>query len=146
MPPPPCKLGIRFDHTNGMVCALLLGFGLKIAGNLSEDLFFFFALQLTYIFGRKIGLNLSGTISDSDVCSYQIFWNSCPPPPPPPPPFSKSCVRYWGRPVFLSIVPYLLFKNFRGPKFSMIATLSDFKNIVPFNVILLWTWYCVVAN
>ena len=38
--PPLCKLGIRFDHAKGMFCAFLLGIGLKIGGNLSEDLFF----------------------------------------------------------------------------------------------------------
>ena len=38
--PPLCKLGIIFDHTKGMFCAFLLGFGLKIGLNLSEDLFF----------------------------------------------------------------------------------------------------------
>ena len=68
-PPPLCKLGIRFDNTKGMFCALLLGFGLKIGGNLSEDLFFCSSPN----FGRKIGQNLSGTISDSDLCSSQIF-------------------------------------------------------------------------
>ena len=33
-----------------------------------------------------------------------------------------------GRPTFLSNGPYLLFKNFCGPKFSTMATLSDYKN------------------
>ena len=47
-----CKLGIRFDHTKGMFCAFLLGFGLKIGGNWSEDLFFvIFALHL--VLGEK---------------------------------------------------------------------------------------------
>ena len=31
-------------------------------------------------FGRKIGRNLSVTISNSDLCSSQIFWSFCPPP------------------------------------------------------------------
>ena len=48
-PPPPCKFGIRFDHIKGMICAFLLGIGLKIGGNLCEDLFF--ALHL--ILGEK---------------------------------------------------------------------------------------------
>ena len=50
-----CKLGARFDHTKGMFCAFLLGFVLKIGGNLSEDLFFCSSPN----FGQKIGLNLS---------------------------------------------------------------------------------------
>ena len=33
-----------------------------------------------------------------------------------------------GRPTFLSEGPYLLFKNFRGPKFSTMAALTDYKN------------------
>ena len=67
--PPLCKLGIRFDHTKGMFCVLLLDFGRKIGLNLSEDLFFCSSPD----FGRKIGLNLGGTISDSDVCFSEIF-------------------------------------------------------------------------
>ena len=53
--PPLRKLGIRFDHTKGMFCAFLLGFGLEIEGNLSEDIFFCSSPN----FGRKIELNLS---------------------------------------------------------------------------------------
>ena len=53
--PPFCKLGIRFDHTKGMLCAFLLDFGHEIAGNLSEDLFFCSSPD----FGRKIGPILS---------------------------------------------------------------------------------------
>ena len=69
--------------------------------NLSEDLYyyFFFALHLvlgekwdeiwvkTFFFlsspdfGRKMGRNLSVTISNSDVSSSQNFWTFCPPPP-----------------------------------------------------------------
>ena len=33
-----------------------------------------------------------------------------------------------GRPSFLSKGPYLLFKNFRGPKFSIMAASTDYKN------------------
>ena len=44
-------------------------FWAKIRPNFSEDLFF--ALHL--ILGQKIGLNLGGTISYSDLCSSQIF-------------------------------------------------------------------------
>ena len=51
-PPPPCKLGIRFNHTKSTFCAFLLSFGLEIGLNLSEDFFFsFFALHL--ILGAK---------------------------------------------------------------------------------------------
>ena len=50
MAPPLGKLGIRFDHTKGMFCAILFGFGPKIEGNLSENLFIF-ALHL--ILGKK---------------------------------------------------------------------------------------------
>ena len=108
MAPPLCKLGIRFDHTKGMFCTFLLGlhqrlglkseeiwvktllfffcsapnFGQKIGLNLSEDPFFCSSPN----FERKIGLILGGTISDSDLCSSQIFWSSFPP-------FSKYCVR-----------------------------------------------------
>ena len=32
-----------------------------------------------------------------------------------------------GRSTFLSKGPYLLFKNFRGPKFSIMAALTDYK-------------------
>ena len=75
------------------VFALHLVLGLKSGENLGEDLFLFFVFTLHLIFGRKIGLNLSedlffcsshnfrrliglnlsGTISDSDLCSSQIF-------------------------------------------------------------------------
>ena len=62
---PLCKLDIRFDHTKGMFCASFLGIGLKIGGNLSEDLsfiyFFFFCSSPN--FGQKIGLNLSEDLS-----------------------------------------------------------------------------------
>ena len=58
-----------------MFCAFLLGSGLKIGGNLSEDPFFCSSPN----FERKIGLNLIRTMSDSDLCSSQIF---CPPLPP----------------------------------------------------------------
>ena len=93
--PPLCKLGIRFDHTKGMFCAFLLGFGRKIGPNLSEDLFFcaspkfgrklgpnlnedlFFCFSPN--FGRKNGVILGGTIFDSDLCSSQIFRSFCPP-------------------------------------------------------------------
>ena len=68
-PPPLCKLGIRFDHTKGMYCAFLLGFGRKIGLNLSEDFFFWSSTD----FRRRIGLNLGGTISDSYLRSYQSF-------------------------------------------------------------------------
>ena len=47
--PPLCKLGISFDLTKGMFYGFLLGIGLKIGLNLSEDLFF--ALHL--ILGKK---------------------------------------------------------------------------------------------
>ena len=77
-PPPLYKLGMRFDHTKGMCCAFLPGFGRKIGLNFSEDLFFCSSPN----FGPKIGLNLSGTISDSDLYFSQIFSNFCPPPPP----------------------------------------------------------------
>ena len=50
-PPPLCKMGIRFDHTNGRFCASILGFVLEIGLNLSEELFFFLALHL--ILGEK---------------------------------------------------------------------------------------------
>ena len=77
MPPPPLyKLGMRFDHTKGMCCAFLPGFGRKIGLNFSEDLFFCSSPN----FGPKIGLNLSGTISDSDLYFSQIFSNFWPPP------------------------------------------------------------------
>ena len=77
-PPPLCKLGIRFDHTKGIYCALLLGFRLEIELNLSEDLFFCSSPN----FGRKIGLISGGTISDSNLCSSHVFQSFCPPPPP----------------------------------------------------------------
>ena len=32
-------------------------------------------------FGRKMGRNLSVTISNSDLCSSQVFWSFWPPPP-----------------------------------------------------------------
>ena len=52
--PPIRKLGIRFNHTKSTLCALLLGFGLKIGGNLSEDLFFFFFFFVLHlILGEK---------------------------------------------------------------------------------------------
>ena len=73
--PPLCKFGIRFDHKKGMFCAFLLGIGLKIGANVSEDLLFFF--RSSPDFGRKIGLNLSRIISDSDLRCSQIF---CRPP------------------------------------------------------------------
>ena len=38
------------------------------------------------------------------------------------------CALRQGRPTFLSNGPYLLFKNFRQPKFSSMATSSDYKN------------------
>ena len=97
MAAPLCKVGIRFDHTKGMLFVILFGFGRKIGLNLSEDLFLFFCSSPNFgrkiglnlseglffcsspNFGRKIGLNLSGTISDSDLCSSQIFWRSWPP-------------------------------------------------------------------
>ena len=61
--------------------------GQKVGLSLCEDLFFFFFFCSSPDFGQKLGLNLGGTISCSDVCSSQIFWSFCPP-------FSKSCVRY----------------------------------------------------
>ena len=61
--------------------------GRKMGRNLSEDLFFCSSPD----FGRKMGRNLGMTISNSDLCSSQVFWSFCPPP------FSKSCVRYWPR-------------------------------------------------
>ena len=54
-------------------------FGQKIEPNFSEDLFFLFFFCSSPNFGRKIGLILDGTISDSDLCSSQIFWSSWPP-------------------------------------------------------------------
>ena len=56
MPPLLCKLGMRFDHTKGMFCAVLFGYGLKIGGNLSENLFFFCSSPN---FVRKTGQILS---------------------------------------------------------------------------------------
>ena len=44
-------------------------FGRKIGPNLSDDLFFCSSPN----FGQKIGLILGGAISDSDLCSSQIF-------------------------------------------------------------------------
>ena len=46
--------------------------GEKNGLNLSEDLFFCSSPN----FGRKIGLILGGTISDSDLCFSQIFRSS----------------------------------------------------------------------
>ena len=53
-------------------------FGRKMGRNLSEDLFFSCSLP---DFRRKKGRNGSVTISNSDLCSSQIFWSFCPPPP-----------------------------------------------------------------
>ena len=90
-PPPPLQVGHKVGSHKGYFCAFLLGIGLKIGGNLSEDLFVFcsspnfgrkIGLNLSEDhffcslpnFGRKIGLDLSRTISDSELCSSQIFW------------------------------------------------------------------------
>ena len=54
---PLCKLGIKCDHTKGVFFAFLLGFGLKIGGNLSEDPFFFalhVILGLNFLFLSQI--------------------------------------------------------------------------------------------
>ena len=76
--PPLCKLGIRFDYTKDMLRAFLPGFGLVIGLKAGEDLFFFFCSSPN--FGRKIWLNLNETISNSDLCSSQIFWSFWTPP------------------------------------------------------------------
>ena len=74
-----------------MFCALRLGlhprlgeksdslnFGRKIGPNLSEDLFFYFRSSPN--FGRKIGLILGGTISDSDFALLKFSEVSAHPP------------------------------------------------------------------
>ena len=72
--PPHCEfMATRLDHTKSMFYTFVLGLhqilGKKIGLILSEDLFFCSSPN----FGQKIGLNLSGTISYSDLCSSQIF-------------------------------------------------------------------------
>ena len=79
MPPPLWKLVIRLWARNHLI------YGTKFEWRP------FFCSSPD--FGRKVGRNLSMTISNSDLCSSQIFRSFCPPPPP----FSKSCVRHWFR-------------------------------------------------
>ena len=90
-PPPLCKLGIRLWAQNHLIlgekwdeiCVTTFlfcsspDFGRKIGRNLSEDLFFFYSSP---DFGRVMERNLSVTISNSDLCSSQIFWSFWPPP------------------------------------------------------------------
>ena len=105
MPPPLCKLGMRFDDIKGMCCAFHLGFGRKIGPHLSEDLFFCSSPN----FGPKMGPNLSEDLyfyfalhlilgRKSDEISVEQFLIQIFVFPKfteiSGPPFSKSCVRY----------------------------------------------------
>ena len=113
MSPPPLQFGHKVgSHKGYVLCVsswLAPTFGLKIGGNFSEDLFFFCSSPN---FGRKIGLNMSedlffccsspnfgpkiglilgGTISDSDLCSSQIFVAT---PPFQNPAYATALVRF----------------------------------------------------
>ena len=65
--------------------------------------------------GRKMGRNLSMTLSNSDLCSSQILWSFCPPPPPP---FQNPAYATgpwpWGFCFFLSPWPQTL-----GPRLHL---------------------------
>ena len=99
---PPFQVGHKvWSHKGYVLCVsfrLAPTFGLKIAGKFEWRPFFFFFCRFSPYFRRKIGLNsseaffcsspnfgqkieliLGGTISDSDLCSSQIFWSSWPP-------------------------------------------------------------------
>ena len=67
--PPLCKLGIRLWARNH----LILG---EKWNEIWVKTFFFCSSP---DFGRKMGRNLSKTISNSGLCSSQIFWTFCPP-------------------------------------------------------------------
>ena len=110
MPPPPlgrqdCKIAWKSKQNQGMAPPLEVvhkvwchkGYVLNIFSKLTIRFGrrpFFFCSSPNFRrkigpssspnFVRIIGLILGETISDSDVCSSQSYWSSCPPPPPPP--------------------------------------------------------------
>ena len=68
MPPPPLrKLGIRLWAWNHL-----------ILGEKWDEIWVKTFFCSSPDFGRKMGRNLSVTISNSDLCSFQIFWSFWP--------------------------------------------------------------------
>ena len=97
MPPPLYKLDIRLWVRNHL-----------ILGEKWDEIWVKTFFLLFTWFWRKMGRNLNVTISNSDLCSSQIFGSFWPPPP-----FSKSCVRYCLN-AFLKAISFL--KNGRIKK------------------------------
>ena len=80
-------LGENWDEMWVMIFFFLfIWFWAKIGTKFKWGPFFFLCSAPDV--GQKLGRNLSVTISNSDLCSSQIFWSFWAPP------FSKSCVRY----------------------------------------------------